>query len=120
MNFTEKEEKILRKALDKATPDAEASNAGTLLINSLRARGVTGYEPDNHCAAVAVRASSSLAGLCVAYMRRVVMIAFAIGLGAMLHVGAALLAAPHEKAAPVAELAPPRDYAKHEETYKGR
>jgi hypothetical protein len=44
MNLTEHEQKLLLRALDKASAPAEAEKAAEALINLLRKRGVNGYE----------------------------------------------------------------------------
>jgi hypothetical protein len=44
MNLTEHEQKLLLRALDKASSPAEAEKAAEALINSLRKRGINGYE----------------------------------------------------------------------------
>jgi hypothetical protein len=46
MKLTDKEEKILRKALDKVTPEDEASNGGSLFVKSARKRGIGPYDLD--------------------------------------------------------------------------
>jgi hypothetical protein len=53
MNLTEKESILLRRALDKGSSPAEADMAARALINSLRKRGISGYDffspqPQNH------------------------------------------------------------------------
>ena len=44
MNLTEHEQKLLLRALDKASAPAEAEKAAEALINSLRERGISGYD----------------------------------------------------------------------------
>jgi hypothetical protein len=153
--MTEKQEKLLLRALDAASAESEYEKALLEWGKSVRANGVTGHDiidlarvdhaarekqireaaysagqAGNNSAAAAAPswagASSWLVALaalvpsCVAYVRRVVMIACAIGLGAVLHAGAVQLAAPHEKAPPRGELVRP-DHPKQEaHTRRGR
>lgn len=44
MNLTEQEQKLLLRALDRASAPAEAEKAAEALIASLRKRGVNGYD----------------------------------------------------------------------------
>lgn len=44
MKLTEKENLLLRRALDKATTPAEAQTAARAFVDSLRARGISGYD----------------------------------------------------------------------------
>jgi hypothetical protein len=44
MKLTQKENLLLRRALDKATTPAEAQTAARAFVESLRARGVNGYD----------------------------------------------------------------------------
>jgi hypothetical protein len=44
MKLTDHEEKLLLRALDKASSPAEAEKAAQALIESLRARGISGYD----------------------------------------------------------------------------
>jgi hypothetical protein len=149
MNFTEDQEKLLRRALDKASAESEYEKALLEWGKSVRASGVTGHDiidlarvdhdarenqireaaynagkADNNSPAPAAPSGSaasswlvlcSLVPLCLAYIRRVAMIACAIGLGAVLHAGAGMLVAPREKTAPRGELVRPTpDHPKQE------
>jgi hypothetical protein len=44
MKLTDHEEKLLLRALDKASAPAEAEKAAQALIASLRTRGISGYD----------------------------------------------------------------------------
>ena len=44
MKLTDHEQKLLLRALDKASASAEAEKAAQALIASLRTRGISGYE----------------------------------------------------------------------------
>jgi hypothetical protein len=44
VKLTKKEDILLRRALDKASAPAEAARAAQAFINSLRKRGVSGYD----------------------------------------------------------------------------
>src|ERR1700726_1044341 len=47
LRLTEKEVKILNKALNEATPEDEASNAAVLFVRSARGRGITRFDTGN-------------------------------------------------------------------------